>query len=47
MRVVRFWLQGDRTIDPIAAAHHDLSVGYVSFAIPKRKKLVGSEFAAL
>jgi hypothetical protein len=26
-----------RSIEPIAAAHHDLSIGYVSFAVSKRK----------
>jgi len=35
-----------RTIEPTAAAHHDLSVSYVSFAIPKRKQLVGADFVA-
>jgi hypothetical protein len=36
-----------RLTGPIAAAHHDLSIGYVSFAIPKRKKLAGADFVAL
>jgi hypothetical protein len=35
-----------RTIEPTAAAHQDLSVSYVSFAIPKRKKLPVSDFVA-
>jgi len=36
-----------RTIEPIAAAHNDLFVGYVGFAIPKRKKLAVSDLVAL
>jgi hypothetical protein len=35
-----------RTIEPIAAAHNDLFVGYVSFGISKRKQLVGADFVA-
>jgi hypothetical protein len=35
-----------RTIRLTAAAHNDLLVGYVSFAIPKRKKLAVSNFVA-
>ncbi len=35
-----------RTIEPIAAAHNDLLVGYVGFAISKRKQLVGADFVA-
>ncbi len=36
-----------RTFDPIAAAHYDLCVGYVGFAIWKRKQLFGADFVAL
>jgi hypothetical protein len=36
-----------RTFEPIAAAQNDLFVGNVLFAIPKRKKLGGSDFVAL
>ena len=36
-----------RTFEPIAAAQNDLFVGYVSFAILKRKQLVGADFVAL
>jgi hypothetical protein len=42
---VRFPIR-KRTFEPIAAAQNDLFVGYVSFAIPKRKKLAGSDFVA-
>ena len=35
-----------RTIEPIAAVHSDLFVGYVGFAISKRKQLVGADFVA-
>ena len=35
MRNVRFPIIKE-TFEPTAAAHHDLSVSYVSFAIPKR-----------
>jgi hypothetical protein len=35
-----------RTIEPITAAYKDLSIGYVRFAILKRKKLAGSDFVA-
>ncbi len=35
-----------RTIEPTAAAHHDLSVTYVSFVLLKRKQLVGADFVA-
>jgi len=35
-----------RTNEPITAAQNDLFVGYVGFAIPKRKKLAGSDFVA-
>jgi hypothetical protein len=46
MRKVRLPIR-KRTIEPIAAAHNDLFVGYVSFGISKRKKLAGSDFVAL
>ncbi len=36
-----------RTFHPIAAAHYDLCVGYVGFAIWKRKQLFGADFVAL
>jgi hypothetical protein len=42
---VRFPIR-KRTFEPIAAAHNDLFVGYVSFRISKRKKLAGSDFVA-
>jgi hypothetical protein len=45
MPKVRF-LISKRTIEPIAAAHDDLFVGYVGFAISKRKQLVGADFVA-
>jgi hypothetical protein len=35
-----------RTIEPIAAAQNDLFVGYVGFAISKRKQLVGADLVA-
>jgi hypothetical protein len=35
-----------RTIEPIAAAQNDLSVGYVGFAISKRTQLVSADFVA-
>jgi len=35
-----------RTSEPITAAHNVLSVGNVRFAIPKRKKLAGSDLDA-
>jgi len=35
-----------QTFEPIAAAQNDLFVGYGSFGISKRKKLVGSDFVA-
>jgi hypothetical protein len=35
-----------RTFEPIAAAQNNLFVGYVGFAIWKRKKLAGSDFVA-
>jgi hypothetical protein len=35
------------TFAPIAAAHKDLFVGYVGFAIWKRKQFVGADFVAL
>jgi hypothetical protein len=42
---VRFLIR-KRTIEPIAAARNDLFGGKVSFAIPKRKKLAGSDSVA-
>jgi hypothetical protein len=36
-----------RTFEPTSAAHNRLFVGYVGIAIPKRKKLVVSDFVAL
>ena len=45
-RNARFWIR-KRTFEPIAAAQNDLFVGYVSFAILKRKQLVGADFVAL
>jgi hypothetical protein len=42
---VRFPIR-KRTIEPIAAGHNDLFVGYVGFAISKRKQLVGANFVA-
>jgi hypothetical protein len=44
-RKVRFRIR-KRTIEPTAAAHNDLFVGYVGFAISKRKQLVGADFVA-
>ena len=35
-----------RTIEPIAAVHNYLFVGYVGFAISKRKQFIGADFAA-
>ncbi len=35
-----------QTFEPIAAAQNDLFVGYGSFGISKRKKLVGSDFVS-
>jgi hypothetical protein len=46
MPKVRFRIS-KRTIEPIAAEHNDIFGGYVGFAIPKRKKFVGSDFVAL
>jgi hypothetical protein len=34
------------TFEPISASQNDLFVGYVGFAISKRKKLAGSDFIA-
>ncbi len=45
IRKVRFRF-GKRSFEPIAAAQNDLFVGYVGFAISKRKQLVGAEFVA-
>ncbi len=45
MRKVRLQIR-KQTFEPIAAAQNDLFVGYVSFGISKRKKLVGSDFVA-
>jgi hypothetical protein len=42
---VRFPIRKE-TFEPIAAAQNDLFVGYVSFGIPKWKKLTGSDFVA-
>ncbi len=46
MPKVRFPIR-KRTFEQIAAAQNDLLLGYVGFAISKRKKLVGSDFVAL
>ncbi len=46
MPKVRFPIR-KRTFEPIAAAQNDLFVGYVSFAISKRKQLVGADLVAL
>jgi hypothetical protein len=35
-----------RTIEPTAASHNDLFVGYVGFAISKRKQLVRADKSA-
>ncbi len=35
-----------QTFEPIAAAQNNLLLGYVGFAIRKRKKLAGSDFVA-
>jgi hypothetical protein len=45
MPKVRFPIR-KRTIELVAAAPNDLFVGYVSFAISKRKQLVGAVFVA-
>jgi len=45
IRKVRLQIRNP-TLDPIAAAHNDLFMGYVSFAISKLKQLVGANFAA-
>ncbi len=45
MPKVRFLIR-KRTIEPIAAAHNDLSLGNVRFAISKRKRLVGADLVA-
>jgi hypothetical protein len=45
IRKVRLQIR-KQTIEPITAAHNDHSVGNVSFAIRKRKKLAGSDFVA-
>ncbi len=42
---VRFQIR-KRTFEPIAAAQNDLFVGYVSFAISRRKQLVGADLVA-
>jgi hypothetical protein len=42
---VRFPIR-KRTFKPIAAAQNDLFVGYVSFAISKRKQLVRADLVA-
>jgi hypothetical protein len=42
---VRFRIR-KRTIEPTAASHNDLFVGYVGFAISKRKQLVGADLVA-
>ena len=43
MPKIRFPIR-KRTIEPIAAAQNGLFVGYVGFAIHKRKNLVDSDF---
>jgi hypothetical protein len=35
-----------QTFEPIAAAQKDLFVGYVGFAMPKRKKVIGSDIVS-
>jgi hypothetical protein len=45
MRNVRLQIR-KRSFEPTAAAHDDLVVGYVGFAISKRKKSANSDFAA-
>jgi hypothetical protein len=35
-----------QTFEPVAAAHNDLFVGYVGYAISKRKRLVRPDLAA-
>jgi hypothetical protein len=45
MRNVRLQIR-KRSFEPTAEAHDDLVVGYVGFAISKRKKLAGSDFVA-
>jgi hypothetical protein len=42
---VRFPIR-KRTIEPTAATHNNLFIGYVGFAISKRKQLVGADFVA-
>ncbi len=46
MRKVRLWIR-KRSFEPASAAHNDLFVGYVGFAISKRKQLVGADFVDL
>jgi hypothetical protein len=45
MPKVRFPIR-KRTIEPTSAAHNSLFVGYVGFAISKRKQLVDADFVA-
>jgi hypothetical protein len=45
MGKVRFQIR-KLTFEQIAAAHDDLFVGHVGFAISKRKQLVGADFVS-
>ena len=45
MPKVRFPIR-KQSFERIAAVPNDLLLGYVSFTIPKRKKLAGSDFVA-
>ncbi len=45
MPKVRFRIRKE-TFEPIAAPQNDLFVGYVSFAMPKRKKVIGSDIVS-